>query len=91
MPFYNAHLYSMIAIGAYQPRELMKPQHIDPEEAVQIHEDLNSKQSMGIHWGEFYNSHYNVQIYKFFVDFFVDYFEIFFQVQIYFDEFIFFE
>ncbi|PRP83899.1 n-acyl-phosphatidylethanolamine-hydrolyzing phospholipase D-like [Planoprotostelium fungivorum] len=50
---YGPFDFSMIAIGAYQPRELMKPQHIDPEEAVKIHQDIGSKQSMGIHWGTF--------------------------------------
>jgi len=44
---------SLIAIGAYCPRWFMKPQHIDPDEAVQIHQDLHSKFSLGIHWGTF--------------------------------------
>jgi len=43
----------LIAIGAYCPREVMQPQHIDPIEAVQIHQDLKCKFSVGIHWGTF--------------------------------------
>ncbi len=31
----------------------MKNQHVDPEEAVMIHKDINSKQSIGMHWGTF--------------------------------------
>ncbi|XP_053270950.1 N-acyl-phosphatidylethanolamine-hydrolyzing phospholipase D isoform X2 [Pleuronectes platessa] len=42
-----------IPIGAYMPRDVMKGQHIDPEEAVQIHQDLQAKHSVAIHWGTF--------------------------------------
>lgn len=32
---------------------LCSPQHVDPEEAVQIHVDIKSKKSIGMHWGTF--------------------------------------
>jgi len=31
----------------------MSPQHIGPLEAVQIHQELRSKHSIGMHWGTF--------------------------------------
>lgn len=45
--------FAMIPVGAYEPRWFMKHQHVDPAEAVRIHQDLGSKRSLGIHWGTF--------------------------------------
>jgi L-ascorbate metabolism protein UlaG (beta-lactamase superfamily) len=45
--------FSMIPIGAYEPRWFMKAVHTNPEEALQAHIDLGSKNSMGIHFGTF--------------------------------------
>ena len=42
-----------IPIGSFEPRWFMKNYHINPEEAVKIHHDINSKFSFGIHWGTF--------------------------------------
>lgn len=44
---------SLIPIGAYEPRWFMKEVHVNPEEAVQIHLDVKSKRSIGMHWGSF--------------------------------------
>uniref|UniRef100_A0A183C377 Lactamase_B domain-containing protein n=1 Tax=Globodera pallida TaxID=36090 RepID=A0A183C377_GLOPA len=44
---------SAIPIGAYEPRWFMSPQHIDPGEAVQIHQLAKSKKSLGVHWGTY--------------------------------------
>lgn len=45
--------FSAIAVGAYEPRWFMKAQHINPDEAVQIHKEVGSRKSLGVHWGTF--------------------------------------
>lgn len=34
-------------------RWMMKSQHVDPQEAVQIHVDIRAKKSVAMHWGTF--------------------------------------
>ena len=46
---------SLIPIGAYAPRWFMKDMHVNPEEAVKIHLNVKSRQSIGMHWGAFLN------------------------------------
>jgi L-ascorbate metabolism protein UlaG (beta-lactamase superfamily) len=42
-----------IPIGAYQPRWFLSGQHIDPTEAVRVHQELHARSSVAIHWGTF--------------------------------------
>ncbi|CAF3586592.1 unnamed protein product [Rotaria sp. Silwood1] len=42
---------SAIPIGTYEPKWIMQAQHVSPDEAVQLHIDVQSKNSIGIHWG----------------------------------------
>lgn len=42
-----------IPIGGYEPRWFMAKSHLDPEEAVQVMEDVAAERAVGIHWGTF--------------------------------------
>lgn len=44
---------ALIPIGAYLPRWFMSPIHISPEQAVEVHLDVKSKQSIACHFGTF--------------------------------------
>lgn len=44
---------SFLPIGAYEPRDFMKMQHMNPSDALLAHQDLHSKYSIGIHFGTF--------------------------------------
>src|SRR5690606_18872522 len=47
---------SLIPIGTYAPEKFMQPVHISPKEAVQIHQDVKSRLSLGMHWNTFHLS-----------------------------------
>ncbi len=50
---FGSFALSILPIGTYEPRWFMKDIHLNPEEAVQAHIDLNSEQSLGMHFGVF--------------------------------------
>ncbi|ORE88123.1 MBL fold metallo-hydrolase [Aurantimonas sp. 22II-16-19i] len=42
---------ALIPIGAYAPRWFMEHQHMNPEEAVRVFEDVGAGHAVAIHWG----------------------------------------
>ena len=44
---------SLIPIGTYAPQKFMQAVHICPQEAVQIHQEVKSRFSLGMHWKTF--------------------------------------
>ena len=44
---------ALLPIGAYEPRWFMQSVHMNPAEAVQAHLDLESPESVGMHFGTF--------------------------------------
>lgn len=45
--------FALLPIGAYEPRWFMKAQHVNPGEAVKIHQEIKANRSIAIHWGTF--------------------------------------
>ncbi|KAK3102088.1 hypothetical protein FSP39_008636 [Pinctada imbricata] len=50
---YGPFTLAAIPVGAYEPQKTLKYHHVNPEEAVQIHEDVKAQSSVAIHWGTF--------------------------------------
>jgi L-ascorbate metabolism protein UlaG (beta-lactamase superfamily) len=48
---FNNIVLSLIPIGAYNPRWFMHRFHVNPPEAIRIHQEVGSQHSIGMHWG----------------------------------------
>ena len=44
---------ALLPIGAYLPRSIMQPVHMDPAEAVMAHRAVGARRSIGMHFGTF--------------------------------------
>jgi len=44
---------AILPIGAYEPRDVMQANHMNPEEAMRVFEALRPAMAIGIHWGTF--------------------------------------
>jgi len=44
---------ALLAIGHYEPRWMMKTHHMNPGDAVKLHQLMNVQQSVGMHFGTF--------------------------------------
>ena len=40
-------------LSVHVSRWFLRAQHVDPEEAVRVHQDVKARQSVAIHWGTF--------------------------------------
>lgn len=45
--------FGMIPIGAYQPRRIMRPMHMNPAEAVRAFLETRCRRAVAMHWGTF--------------------------------------
>ena len=45
---------ALLPLGHYEPRWMMRTVHMSPDDAVKLHKFMNSKQSVGMHYGTFH-------------------------------------
>ncbi len=50
---YDSFVLAMLFIGHYEPRWMMESHHMNPDDAVKLHQYLNVKTSIGMHFATF--------------------------------------
>lgn len=53
---------AILPIGSYEPRWFMKDMHMNPEDAVLAHLDLEAKESIGMHFGTFQLTNEGIEV-----------------------------
>ena len=51
--YFTGITVAILPMGAYEPRWIMKENHMEPEETIQAFQDLNAHILVPIHWGTF--------------------------------------
>ena len=53
---YPSFRLALLPVGHYEPRWMMEPVHMNPDDSVKLHRYLNVQQSVGMHFGTFHGT-----------------------------------